>query len=713
MSRKLHPIRLLPCALALFLAAQPASAIVTVGPDGSGCTYTRIQDAIDHVLAKERNAPDDVDPYIAVAGDNFYNEALVIDSSGVDAYIDPFGQQEAFVQIYGNYDQNCNDVPIDTTATIGAGGGHSGNSVIEVVGGSPVRIVLNHFVLTDGDTDGFGGGIHFHNGAAGYLDLSNIDINGNHASYGGGILIEGHVPGFTLALHPGVTIENNSATNAGGGLYVGGEAFVYATESNVAFVNNTAGSGGGGISFQGHGSMNVGNVQIAGNTADEGGGIYIDADSATDINFYDGIFIAGNTATRNGGGVRVGGRATLRAQSAVVPPQIFLNKVLDDGGAGGGIDVRGPAQMYFDGAVYDNSAGYGGGISALAGSDSGDDVFVSLAAAGPSSPVKVTDNAASHIGGGIYVKPATTFTTDGNFYIYATVCAQDFLINGNGAANGTAVYADSDPGGTLTPSWGSSIALNGGGVSGNIGCPAVARACASGVACNEIRDNYQIGGSADEGSTIVVQDYTTATIDRTTIQGNQGANVVRVVADAYSSEMHSLLITDNQVAGDLIRIDDGFDDSTTITDSTIAHNSIGGDHVIRAPGITLLNTIVAEDVTQTVDFGGNTEVDRRHFDFVLTNPADATLGIDGGVVLYDAPRFVDVALRDYHLAPFSPGLDAAPASDDVPDLDKNPRNVDLAEIANLQGPRDLGPYELQSIPSGCAPDAIFCNGFED
>ena len=98
---------------------------------------------------------------------------------------------------------------------------------------------------------------------------------------------------------------------------------------------------------------------------------------------------------------------------------------------------------------------------------------------------------------------------------------------------------------------------------------------------------------------------------------------------------------------------------------------------------------------------------------MLTNPADATLGIDGGVVLYDAPRFVDVALRDYHLAPFSPGLDAAPASDDAPDLDKNPRNVDLAEIANLQGPRDLGPYELQSIPSGCAPDAIFCNGFED
>ena len=710
MSRTLHAICLPLFALALLLVARSASAIVTVGPAGSGCSYTKIQDAIDYVLERERDAPDEVDPYIGVAGDNFYNEALVIDSGGVTSYVDPFGQQEAFVQIYGNYDQNCNDIPIDTTASIGAGGGHSGNSVIEVVGGSPVRVVLNHFVLTDGNTGGFGGGIHFHNDAAGYLDLSNVDITGNHASYGGGILIQGHAPGFTLALHPGVTIENNTADNGGGGLYLSGETFAYATESNVVFVNNTAGSDGGGIAFEGHGNLDLGGVQMAGNHAVNGGGIHVNADNTTAINLYDGVFIAGNTADQNGGGMQIGGQAVLTTLGTNVPPQVFLNEVLSDTGAGGGIDVRGPAHLLFNGAVYDNSAGYGGGISAFAGSDSGDDAFVSLAAANPSSPVNISDNAASHAGGGIYVKPGTTFTTDGNFYIYAAVCAQDFLINGNTAANGTAIYADEDPGGALTPSWGSSIALNGGSVSGNIGCPAVARACASGVACNEIHDNYQSGGSADEGSTILVQDHSTAAINRTTIQGNQGANVLRMVEDAFSSELHSLLITDNQVGGELIRVDNGFDDSTTITDSTIAHNSIGAANVIRAPGITLLNTIVAEDVTQTVDFGGNNDATRRHFYFVLTNPADATLAADDAVVLFDFPDFVDVANRDYHLAPFSAGLDVAPVTDTSSDLDKNPRNVDLAQIADLQGPRDLGPYELQSIPTD--DDTIFRDGFD-
>ena len=47
--------------------------------------------------------------------------------------------------------------------------------------------------------------------------------------------------------------------------------------------------------------------------------------------------------------------------------------------------------------------------------------------------------------------------------------------------------------------------------------------------------------------------------------------------------------------------------------------------MIRAPGPTLLNTIVAEDVTQTVDFGGNNELGRRHF----TSPRTSGPGFAG------------------------------------------------------------------------------------
>jgi predicted outer membrane repeat protein len=712
MSRTLHPIRLAPFALASLLAAQTASAIVTVGPDGSGCRFNKIQDAIDYVVGKERNAPDDVDPYIGVAGDNFYNEALVIDSSGVTSYIDPFGQQEAFVQIYGNYDQNCDDVPIDSTASIGAGGGRSGNSVLEVKGSSAVRVVLNHFVMTDGNVGAYGGGINFHASAAGYLDLSNVDITGNQASYGGGIFVDGHAPGFTLALHAGTTIENNTASNDGGGLYATGETFLYAPEGSVVFYDDIAGSNGGGLSFQGHGSVNLGGVQIFDNRAGQGGGIYVDADDPTDVNFYDGVVISVNTAEQNGGGVRIGGQAKLYAQSTSVPTQILFNQVVSDTGSGGGVDVRGPAQMRFTGSISNNLAGYGGGISAYAGNDSLEDAYVSLAAANPTSPVSVSGNSASHIGGGIYVKANSTFTTSGDDYIYATVCAQDFLIDGNSAAQGTAIYADSGGAGALTVATGSSVALNGGAVTGHIGCPAVARACASGVACNEIRGNHQSGGSTGDGSTILLQDHGNLSINRATLQDNQGAHVLHVIEDAFAPEVHTVLMTDNQVGGELIHVEDGFDDNIAITDSTLAHNSIGAAHVIRSPGATLLNTIVAEDVAQTMDFGGNDEVNRRHFYYVLTNPADATLATDDSVVLFGSPSFVDVAGRDYHLAPFSQGLDVAPASDDVPDLDKNPRNVDLTQIADFQGPRDLGPYELPFIPSNCAADAVFCDGFD-
>jgi predicted outer membrane repeat protein len=563
--------------------------------------------------------------------------------------------------------------------------------------------VLNHFILTDASNVDEGGGINFHADAAGYLDLSNVDITGNQASYGGGIFVNGHAPGFTLALHPGSTIENNTAGSDGGGVYATGETFLYATEGNAVFHDNSAGASGGGITFKGHGSLDLGGVQIYANHAGEGGGIYVDADDASDVNFYDGVYIGVNTADQNGGGLRLGGQAKLYAQSTGAPTQIYFNQVLSDTGSGGGVDVRGPAEMRFTGAIFDNSAGYGGGISAYASDE--EQVFVSLTAANPSSPVSVSDNSASHIGGGIYAKGKT-----GSHYVEGFVCAQDFLINDNAAVEGTAIYADSDASGLFTITAGSEIYLNGG--PGAI-CPQVARACAAGVACNEISGNHQSGGSPDEGSTILIQEASDLVLDLTTVQGNQGAHVLRAIGDAYAPEAHTVLMTDNEVGGELIRIEDGATDDVTITDSTLAHNTIGAAHVIRSPGVTLVDTIVAEDVAQTMDFGGNDEQDRRHFQYVLTNPDDATLSVADAMILYASPRFVDVASRDYHLAPFSPGLDVAPGTANALDLDKNPRTVDLTEIADFQGPRDLGPYELQFIASGCAPDAVFCNGFDN
>jgi hypothetical protein len=73
--------------------------------------------------------------------------------------------------------------------------------------------------------------------------------------------------------------------------------------------------------------------------------------------------------------------------------------------------------------------------------------------------------------------------------------------------------------------------------------------------------------------------------------------------------------------------------------------------------------------------------------------------------------YVDAANGDYHLAPNSPGVDYAPTQNGS-DLDGNPRDVELAQVPNLYGPRDIGAYERQSAFNGCGTaETIFCDGF--
>jgi len=700
---------------------QTATAIVTVGPVGSGCSYSKIQDAINYVLGKERSHPDDVDPYIAVAGDNFYNEALVIDSANVTGYVDPFGQIGAFVQIYGNYNQSCGDTPNGSTATVGAGGGKFGNSVLEIRGGNPVHVVLNHLILTDAGGAVSGGGINFHASAAGYLDLSNIDITGNHASYGGGIYANGHAPGLTLALHANTIIENNTASNDGGGILAVGETFFYATEGNLVVSNNTAGGAGGGIGFSGHGSVAMTGAQIVGNHGNEGGGIYVNADSPTDVNLDDGVFIALNTAGQDGGGIAIAGQAKLYAQSSVSPTQIFLNEVLSETGPGGGVYLQGPAQMRFSGSIASNTAGYGGGIALVAGqSQFSDDAIVTLTAPGSNTPVNVSGNTARRTGGAVFLKPYV----NKDFFTRARLCATDFRFDLNQAQEGTAIYADEDFNSILGVDKiyvGSDVRLNDGEACNTRSI------CSAASGCNEINGN--VAATADfqptDGSTILIQTEGLLSAHRVELQQNEGGHAIRVVDDnddsrsKFSISMDDCLITDNQMTQELLYLDNDLQ----LFNCTLAHNAIGGQHVIRVAGdIVRLTKSIIDQSLDTLDFAGNGNVTRRTLQFLLTNHADPTLG-SSPTLIVAAPRFANVAQFDYHLRPDSPGLDATVADSLASDLDGYTRDVDLPLVPNYfqsptnQGARDLGAYELQLFqlppPPACARnDTVFCSTFE-
>jgi hypothetical protein len=87
----------------------------------------------------------------------------------------------------------------------------------------------------------------------------------------------------------------------------------------------------------------------------------------------------------------------------------------------------------------------------------------------------------------------------------------------------------------------------------------------------------------------------------------------------------------------------------------------------------------------------------------------STIGSVGNI--QGAPMYVDAASGDYHLQLGSLGVDYAYSNDDLAtDLDGLLRVLDIPNIPNVYGPRDLGAYERH--PSCYRPDTLLCDGFD-
>jgi hypothetical protein len=198
------------------------------------------------------------------------------------------------------------------------------------------------------------------------------------------------------------------------------------------------------------------------------------------------------------------------------------------------------------------------------------------------------------------------------------------------------------------------------------------------------------------------------------MRGNQGAHVLRQVNDAITVLFASdCLIADNQTSAELIYGEgdpDGDNGSDLfLVNCTLAGNAIAAANVIRmeADLIKLDSSIIDQPGIATLSYSGPHEM----IEYVLSNDT-STLPVNTGV-LQGEPTFVDAANGDYHLQSSSLGVDFAPAATGL-DLDRHPRTVDLADVADEYGSLDLGAYEIQSDAGlGCAvADTIYCNGFE-
>ncbi|MGA9335925.1 MAG: hypothetical protein WBV39_16710, partial [Rudaea sp.] len=516
-----------------------------------------------------------------------------------------------------------------------------------------------------------------------------------------------------------VTLDGNAS--AGRVLSISGSSnvtvkFLEITGGNLS--GSTRGDGGG-IGFQGTGSLTLDASSVDDNAADYGAGINIDgsgdADHIATLTLAANTLIVGNTAAISGGGIRMEGHAQLFA----LKPQtaIFYNHA--PGGYGGGIEVIGPARADIaspgyngDPVIQFNDAAYGGGIAAYAGGDNGQDTVVQLFTTDPAHPVQVSNNTASHTGGGIYLDPHYAFAELST----ATLCAFDFRIDNNIAQQGAAIYADEGYFDYLggTSYHGGVVALNvdeygGQGLCGQQNRNSLGAVhCRANVPCNTIHGNaaQDAGGQATAGSTILIQKDGTLHASAFDMRGNEGAHVISITGQtdgddlpAYAT-LDDCLIADNSASDELIELLGLFSDPASLDGCTVVGNAIGGT------GIGFF-----DEVDDALIFQPGKPIQAHAAQCVLADDISLLEHNDTVRRLTD-PEFVDPGHGNYHLQLTSPAVDFAGGVGGS-DLEGYPRDTDLASVANVFGPRDLGAYERQlGLACDDDPDAIFCNGFE-
>lgn len=525
----------------------------------------------------------------------------------------------------------------------------------------------------------------------------------------------------------GTTTLSGSGGAAKSVMTISGRSQVWLGGLTITQGDNDTSGVGGGINFVGTGFLKVGSSAITNNRAGYGGGINFNgtggADDVAELWIDYDTLITHNTATTSGGGIRIEGNATLRA----VDDQVWIARNHADGGYGGGILVIGPARANLGSPgytliepialLYGNTAQYGGGLAVVAGGGDGQNGFALLFTTDANHPLWFDGNVASHVGGAIYAHP-NAGVGGGD----ASVCGGDVRLSGNSAREGSAIYADEQYD-AITGYSGSSVSLGPAHAHGTLACggdepPSTfgALECAS-EDCNRIDGNVaqDVSGNATAGSTVLVQSNAWVGLDHVRLLGNRGAHALRVVANDSASSFNpsagylsDSLVAGNAVAGDLIVADS--QTRLTIANCTIAGNSIGSGIVLRSDGVLdLFDSIFAQGATTTLAYtGGNP--DNLAIDHVLSMEV-ASLAQGAHVIRAD-PSFVNPSRGDYRLLPTSLAIDRAPALvGDDRDLDGRPRDLDMANVPDLDGVRDLGAYERQARYCGAA-DTLFCSGFD-
>jgi hypothetical protein len=196
-------------------------------------------------------------------------------------------------------------------------GGHTYGGAIDYVGTGDLNLITSDVETNYAEV---GGGISYN--GSGKLNLSNVFLFDNHAQNGDGGAIAFFGSGAAeLHINGGTEISSNTTSLDGGGIWIGGAANLFMTQSNsIVYFNHADSGAGGGIAIIGPATAEIsspGKYNLAAiyeNQAEDGGGIAVVAnqqggslvDASLDLVNSDAthpVRISNNTATSKGGGI--------------------------------------------------------------------------------------------------------------------------------------------------------------------------------------------------------------------------------------------------------------------------------------------------------------------------------------------------------------------------------------------------------------------------
>ncbi len=388
--------------------------------------------------------------------------------------------------IYGNATLTLNNSELVSNTAVSDGGGiyntqgvNISNSrvISNVAGGDGGGIYANASATVTNSpvyfnrAQGIGGGLYAFSTAT----LNHSDVVSNYSGADGGGIYGNNNVNLTNS-----HLISNTAEGSGGGLY----SDLYANLTNSNVVGNHAGARGGGVYNSGHNTLVVANSDFTSNRAEsDGGGLYVNVTTTVTLDDSDfltnttmgrggGLFantashlvmtnseIRANTSTGNGGGF-------LNNGTAIVSDSEILSNT--SSGRGGGLYNNHEVTLFNFQVISNTSVISGGGlyntgtstvtlnlgnIIGNQGSDGGG-IFTSNVIT--FANLQITNNRATHNGGGLYNSKGTITATLSNILdnhagvagggLYqsqgrSTITATGFIDNDAGVSGGGAYIA--------------------------------------------------------------------------------------------------------------------------------------------------------------------------------------------------------------------------------------------------------------------------------